>query len=132
MSAPRLLPRAKAIRSWSSAQRTVHEVVAGDRTGTRGIPVTSAPSPPAAVASRLPEQSARRLVNDFLALDIPTHTPPGLYQRAYELAARYNRANVYDMCYLALSERFSCDLLTLDKHLYNVARWDFPNVKLVQ
>ena len=80
----------------------------------------------------LPEQSARRLVSDFLALDIPTHTPPGLYQRAYELAARYNRANVYDMCYLALSERFSCDLLTLDKHLYNVARWDFPNVKLVQ
>lgn len=80
----------------------------------------------------LPEQAARRLVADFLALDIPTHTPPGLYQRAYELAARYNRATVYDMCYLALAEQFSCDLLTLDKRLQRVAQWDFPRVTLVQ
>lgn len=79
----------------------------------------------------LPEQAARRLVTDFLALDIPTHTPAGLYQRAYELAARYSRATVYDMCYLALAEQFSCDLLTLDKRLHGVAQWDFPLVRLV-
>ena len=80
----------------------------------------------------LPEQGARRLVADFLALDIPIHTPPGLYQRAYELAARYSHSKVYDMCYLALSEQFSCDLLTLDKRMHAVAHWDFPRLRLVQ
>ena len=86
------------------------------------------------LASRglLPEQGARRLVTDFLALDIRTHTPPGLYQRAYELSARYGLSTVYDMCYLALAEQFSCDLLTLDKRLHRVAQWDFPRVTLVQ
>ena len=85
------------------------------------------------LASRglLPEQGARRLVTDFLALDIPTHTYPGLYQRAYELAARYGLSTVYDMCYLALAEQFSCDLLTLDKRLHAVAQWDFPRLRLV-
>ena len=80
----------------------------------------------------LPEQAARRLVTDFLALDIPTHTPSGLYQRAYELAARYSLSTVYDMCYLALAEQFSCDLLTLDTRMHTAAQWDFPRLRLVQ
>ena len=79
----------------------------------------------------LPEQGARRLVTDFLSLDIPTLTPPGLYQRSYELAARYNRKTAYDTCYLALAEHLSCDFLTLDKRLHGVAQWDFPRVRLV-
>ena len=85
------------------------------------------------LASRglLPEQAARRLVTDFLALDIPTHTPAGLYRRAYELAARYSLSTVYDMCYLALAEEFSCDLLTLDARMHAVAQWDFPRLRLV-
>ena len=80
----------------------------------------------------LPEQAARRLVTDFLALDIPTHTPSGLYQRAYELAARYSLSTVYDMCYLALAEQLSCDLLTLDARMHTAAQWDFPRLRLVR
>ena len=74
---------------------------------------------------------AQGLVMDFLALDIPTHRPVGLYQRAYELAARYRRSTVYDTSYLALAELLSCDLLTLDQRLYNVAVGDFPWIRLV-
>lgn len=75
---------------------------------------------------------ASGLAADFLSLGIPTPAPAGLYPRAYELAARYRRATVYDTCYLALSELLSCDLLTLDQRLHNAVKREFATVRLVQ
>ena len=85
------------------------------------------------LASRglLEQDEAQGLVSDFLALDIPTPRPVGMYQRAYELAARYGRSTVYDTCYLALADLLSCELLTLDQPLYNVASGDFPLLRLM-
>ena len=80
----------------------------------------------------LSEESAVELVTDFLRLDIPTPTPPGLYMRAYELAARYHQSKVYDACYLALADLLSCELLTLDRRLYNAVAQDIPWVTLVE
>ena len=75
---------------------------------------------------------AQDLVDDFLSLEIPTPQPAGMYARAYGLASRYRRSTVYDMCYLALADLLSCDLLTLDGPLYNVATADFPGLRLVE
>ncbi len=85
------------------------------------------------LASRgiLSEEEATGLVAEFLDLNIPTPTPPGLYLRAYEMAARYGLSRVYDACYLALAELLSCNLLTLDQRLYNVVSEDLPWVRLV-
>ena len=85
------------------------------------------------LASRgmLSEEEASGLVTDFLNLTIPTPAPSGLYHRAYALAVKYHRSTVYDTCYLALAESFSCELLTLDQRLYNAVAGDFPWVRLV-
>jgi predicted nucleic acid-binding protein len=84
-----------------------------------------------AVRGLLSAQEAGALVSDFLALDIPTPTPKRLYQRAYDLAARYQHSKVYDACYLALAELLSCELLTLDQKLYNAVAGDLPWVRLM-
>ena len=86
------------------------------------------------LASRglLSQEEATGLVTDFLSLSIPTPTPAGLYERAYALATRYHHSTVYDTCYLALAELQSCELLTLDRRLYNAVKKDFPAVRLVE
>ena len=79
----------------------------------------------------LSQEESTGLVEDFLSLSIPTPAPAGLYQRAYALAAKYHHSTVYDACYLALAEIFSCNLLTLDQRLYNAVTGDIPWVRLV-
>ena len=79
----------------------------------------------------LSNEEAMGLLTEFLSFNIPTPTPPGLYQRAYELAARYGHSKAYDACYLALAELLSCQLLTLDQRLYNAVAGDLPWVNLV-
>ena len=80
----------------------------------------------------LTEPQARALVDEFLDLDIATPSPPGLYLRAYQLAAQYGHAKAYDACYLALADLLSCELLTLDQRLYNAVAGDFPWIRLVE
>ncbi len=75
---------------------------------------------------------AAEIVDEFLALSIPTPSPPGLYWRAYQLATRYGQPRVYDSCYLALAESLSCPLLTLDQRLHNAVGGDLPWVRLVR
>ena len=79
----------------------------------------------------LAPDEALGMVTDFLALELATPTPRGLYQRTYELATRYGFSTAYDSCYLALAELLSCELLTLDQRLYRAASRDFPSVTLV-
>jgi predicted nucleic acid-binding protein len=71
------------------------------------------------------------LVADFLALEIPTPTPPGLHRHAYELATRFHHSKAYDAFYLALADILSCRLLTLDRRLYDSVVPDFTGIMLV-
>ena len=82
-------------------------------------------------SGHLSGNEAREIVQDFLALDITTPVPSGLYQQAYELAERYQHPRAYDACYLAQANLLSCDLLTLDRRLYNAAVKDFPQIRLI-
>ena len=86
------------------------------------------------LASRdlLSEEEAVGLVTDFLSLNISTSNPPGLYLRAYELAARYHHSKVYDACYLALADLLGCEFLTLDQRLHSAAAGDFRWIRLVR
>ena len=74
---------------------------------------------------------AAGLVADFLALEIPTPLPRGLYNQAFDLATRYRQPKAYDACYLAMAYLLSCDLLTLDARLFNGVAGDFPGITLV-
>ena len=79
----------------------------------------------------LTEGESSDIVEDFLALEIPTPQPRGLYRHAFSLAVRYRQPRVYDACYLALAEQLSCQLLTLDERLYNSVARDSRLIRLV-
>ena len=79
----------------------------------------------------LSNEEAGAIVEDFLALEIPTPVPAGLYQMSYNLARRYNQPRAYDACYLALAKIMYCQLMTLDQRLYNAVAGDFPHIRLV-
>ena len=79
----------------------------------------------------LTHEEAEDLVADFLALDISTASPTGLYQRAFTLAVRYQRPDAYDACYMALAELLGCQLLTLDRKLHDSVAHNFPWIKLI-
>lgn len=51
---------------------------------------------------------------------------PGLFDRAWDLAAQLSRPRTYDMTYLALAELRGCDLWTADKRLFNATQGRFP------
>lgn len=74
-------------------------------------------------------EEARGIVQDFVALDIPTPVPQGLYELTYEIAERYRVSKAYDACYVALASIFSCEFLTMDERLYNMASKDYPLIR---
>ena len=45
--------------------------------------------------------------------------PSDLYERAWNLASRFNRPTIYDCCYVALAEILRCDFWTADRRLAN-------------
>lgn len=78
----------------------------------------------------LSEEEAVDSIDDLVRLGLATHTPPGLYRRAYELAARYQHSKAYDACYLALADLLGCEFYTLDQRLHRAVAEDFPWVRL--
>lgn len=80
----------------------------------------------------LSHDEASQSVSAFLDIGVPTSTPPGLYSRAYDLAVRFKQSRIYDSCYLALSEMLDCELLTLDRRLYDAVSADLPWVRLIE
>lgn len=79
----------------------------------------------------LTDEEARGIVRDFVALDIPTPVPHGLYELAYELAERYKVSKTYDACYVALARIYSVELLTMDQPLHTIAAKDYPLIRLM-
>ena len=57
-----------------------------------------------------------------LAVGMTLMAPSGLHERAWELAARFNRPTAYDSHYLALAEMLSCEFWTADQRLFNAVR----------
>ncbi len=76
-------------------------------------------------------EEAREIVRDFVALDVLTPVPHGLYELAYDIAERYRISKAYDACYLALASLCSCELLTMDERLYKMAAKDFPLLRFM-
>jgi len=57
-----------------------------------------------------------------LAVGMTLMAPSGLHERAWELAARFNRPTAYDSHYLALAEMLGCEFWTADQRLFNAVR----------
>ena len=55
-------------------------------------------------------------------------TPPGLRQRAREIAAQADQRAVYDSTYAALAELRGCEFWTADRAFYNAVHNDLPFV----
>jgi len=55
-------------------------------------------------------------------LPVRLMAPPGLHQRAAELARHFNRPAAYDSHYLALAEMRGCPFWTADERLFNALR----------
>jgi len=74
-------------------------------------------------------QDAYQALQEAFALDIQYFDPPGLSERAFELAARFQRPAAYDAHYLALAEHLDCAFWTADERLYNAVRAEFPLIR---
>lgn len=73
-------------------------------------------------------QQAMRTVLEF---GIEIREEPGLQDRALALAYELKMPATYDAHYLALAEKYGCNLWTGDKKLYNATKSRLPWVKWV-
>jgi len=64
-----------------------------------------------------------------LAVEVTLRAPSGLHERAWELAARFNRPTAYDSHYLALAEMLGCEFWTADQRLFNTVRGELNWVR---
>lgn len=78
---------------------------------------------------RIPGAQAEQMVDDFLALEIPTRQllEPG---QVYRLARELN-CSVYDAAYVQIAESRGLELITGDKKLYNAVHTAKPFVQLL-
>jgi predicted nucleic acid-binding protein len=65
---------------------------------------------------------AAKLLSTALAIDVSLQTFDTIHQRAWQLAADFNRPTAYDTHYLALAEHFGCPFWTADQKLFNAVR----------
>ena len=77
----------------------------------------------------LKPEDARRILGEFLSLDVELVDSPNLTWRAFDLAARFNRPTTYDTHYLALAEMMGCEFWTADERLYNAVKDGFPLIR---
>jgi predicted nucleic acid-binding protein len=68
-----------------------------------------------------PEMEAEALAT-VQGLPVQLMRPPGLHQRACELARHFDLPAAYDAHYLALAEMVDCPFWTADERLFNVVR----------
>jgi predicted nucleic acid-binding protein len=77
----------------------------------------------------VPPDEAELMFKAFHLLGVKYLHPEGLYQRAWELAKRFNRPQAYGSYYLALAKILGLEFWTADERLYNTVRSDLPWVK---
>ena len=76
-----------------------------------------------------PEQG-ERIFSIYLQMNVDNIDEPTVYQRAWELAKRFNLPKTYDTQYLAVAELNDCELWTSDRRLVNSLQGKDPRVKL--
>ncbi len=81
------------------------------------------------VRGLLTVEEGQRAVRAALEMNVTFTDPPALSQRAFELAARFQRPAAYDAHYLALADHLECPFWTADERLYNSVRADFPRIR---
>jgi len=69
------------------------------------------------------------LLDAFLDFALSLAAPLGLYERALQLAERFDRPTAYDTHYVALAEIAGCELLTADRTLINALGGQLSFVK---
>ncbi|OQY17045.1 MAG: hypothetical protein B6I35_15090 [Anaerolineaceae bacterium 4572_32.2] len=80
------------------------------------------------VRGAMSSEDTGQALREVLAFDIHYLDPPGLSERAFELAARFQRPAAYDTHYLALADHLNCPFWTADERLYNAICADFPHI----
>lgn len=73
--------------------------------------------------------TARQALHTVLEFGIEIREEPGLSERVLELAHALKMVTAYDAHYLALAEKYGCDLWTGDRRLYNSAKNRFSWIK---
>jgi predicted nucleic acid-binding protein len=74
-------------------------------------------------------EEAQRAVQAALGMGVTLLDPPGISERAFELAAHFRRPAAYDAHYLALAEHLNCSFWTADERLYNAIHAEFPHIR---
>ncbi len=62
---------------------------------------------------------AAKMLATALAIDVSLQTFDDIHNRAWQLAAEFNRPTAYDTHYLALAEHLDCPFWTADQRLFN-------------
>ncbi len=75
--------------------------------------------------------TAQAALNVILAFSIELLEEPGLPARAMALAAELRQPTTYDCHYLALAEKYRCELWTGDRRFFNAVRRSVPTVRWV-
>lgn len=76
-------------------------------------------------------EKEQQAFTDWQEWPVWLQAPPGLTERAWDLAILTDQPRVYDAQYLALAQLAGCDLWTADERLYNATRRFLPFVHWV-
>ncbi|MBI2330321.1 type II toxin-antitoxin system VapC family toxin [Candidatus Daviesbacteria bacterium] len=74
---------------------------------------------------------AKQHLDRFLAFLVELQLPPGLHQRALELAHAHGLAAAYDAHYIALAQMLGCEFWTADRNLMRAVQEKLPFVKWI-
>lgn len=83
------------------------------------------------VRKEVPLSTAKAALEVILRFGIEIREEPGLQARAMELAHDLKQPHTYDCQYLALAERYRCDLWTGDHRFSDAVERAVPRVKWV-
>lgn len=76
----------------------------------------------ASIAGQITPDEAEEFLERALNLGLRLYGDASLHRKALKMAQKYNLPATYDAHYLALAERFTVDLWTTDKRLYNAVQ----------
>ena len=81
------------------------------------------------IRGQLSVAESTRMIERLLASQLELHQTAGLHARALELASEFQQGAVYDAHYLALAEKFDCELWTADQRFHRAVSTHTGNVR---
>ncbi len=76
----------------------------------------------ASIAGQITPDEAEEFLERALNLGLRLYGDASLHREALKIAQKYNLPATYDAHYLALTERFTVNISTADKRLYNAVK----------